>query len=202
LSFIYQKPTEFLNKITGGDEIDAGWIDMNPSKIEHRVNSYFGGPAKFAEEMLTSVYNVYKGEDFSEDPIFRKVPFAKRFFQKSGTTYQERNRYYETSDVLQNLKDRYKLALDEAKVEKAQQIINEDPVKFGMIDLFDSYSNTIKKYNKDIAQLREADEDRYKDKIDSLYDQRDELMKQFNDEYYKRVTKPTKKGLIDLMREK
>jgi hypothetical protein len=194
----YKGTTDFLNKATGGDEIDPGWIDLNPSKLEHRINTYFGGPAKFLEETVTTSLNLISGEDFGEDPIFNKVPFAKRFYKKSGTIYQERSKFYETAAVLQNLKDRLEAAINNAKPEKADEIISEDPVKYNLIYTFDAYNKEIKKMNKYINEFKKQDEDQFSEQIDKLYDDRDQLMKKFNDLYFKEVTKKSKKSILDI----
>lgn len=101
--------TRWLNEITGGNNVDKGWIDKpllgvvnlnNPALIEHLFESYLGGVGKTlnkAQKTLEMLWN----EDLQE---WHNVPVISSFYQTADerTTGSQINREY--SDAVDEMK--------------------------------------------------------------------------------------------------
>ncbi len=77
--------SEVLNELGGGDKYtksELGFMDINPAKVEHVFEGYFGGMAKtvnqMAKTLTAGVESVVNGE-MSDDLVLRNVPVVNRF---------------------------------------------------------------------------------------------------------------------------
>jgi hypothetical protein len=81
-----------LNNVTGGDMYDAGLINIQPEKMEHLVQSAFGGTIRTADKFLTTVIAMIDPE---EEWTARQTPFLNRIL----TINDERFRNVHVNDV-------------------------------------------------------------------------------------------------------
>lgn len=173
--------TDALNKATGGDNVQPGWLSINPEWIEHGMRSYFGGPIQFAENTSKTITTAMQGESIWEDPHYRKIPFFRNYVQKSGTDYQARQEYYEKYNELNQINFHLKQYVDNAQPEKAKEYIQNNRNELRLFHQAESYNKAIKKLNNSIAALNE--DGGFNESVDQLYDQRSKLYKQFNKLY-------------------
>lgn len=89
--------TEWLNEVTGGNEVRSGWIDLNPEIIDHLIRSYGSGLGATLSQSFAlppRVLDALTGRqvlDVNEVPVFRRFygqpwpnRFESRFFGDSG----------------------------------------------------------------------------------------------------------------------
>lgn len=96
---------QFINRLTGGDEAEAGFIDFSPGSLEHVMSSYTGGIGKMGVR-LARVYNSL----VTGTPVeTQDIPVARRFF-RTPTKHGVRENYYAIRDELAVVRRRVKLA--------------------------------------------------------------------------------------------
>ena len=144
----YVSLSKVLNSMSGGDEYDAGWINIQPEKVQHIVQSAFGGTIRTADKFINSVI---AGFDPKEDVTVRQLPFLNRIL----TINDERYRNVHVNDVYdyysaeaehvislekRYIKDRNANALNDLK--------SSDEYKWARI--YSKYKKSIKKYQEKI----------------------------------------------------
>ena len=88
-----------LNEISGGDAYTKGSIDINPAKIEHLLEGYFGGVASTIDKMTKTVETVVGTREY--DP--RSILFVNRLV-KAG---DERTEYRAVNNEYFRLKEEH-----------------------------------------------------------------------------------------------
>lgn len=170
---VYIGISKVLNAVTGGDEHDAGLINLQPEKIEHLVQSAFGGTIRTADKFINTIMAAIDPE---EDVTVRQLPFVNRIL----TINDERYKNVHVNDVYdyyaaeaehaislqkQYTKDRNSDALKDLK----------DSDEYKWVRIYSKYKKPIKKYQE---AIRAAD----------TTNERMELMKQ-QDELKRKMIK-------------
>lgn len=148
--------SKFLNDISNGSgpgsEFRKGFIDFNPAKVEHLLESYFGGMAKTFNQAGKTIY--YGGKSLieqqkDEDLVMRNIPIANRFLN----TVDERNAFSGINTEYFNLRDE----MDQFKYELngVKKSGNKDEYKEMLnSDLYDKYQK-YKPYQKKLKKLND-----------------------------------------------
>ena len=149
--------TRWLNEITGGNNVDKGWIDKpllgkvslnNPALIEHLFESYLGGVGKTLNKTQKTLEMLWN-EDLRE---WRNVPVISSFYQTADerTTGSQVNReYYDAVDEMDGVQHSlsgYKNQVRMGNIEYAEKIdelINSEVFK--RYALVKGYYNAIQK---------------------------------------------------------
>ena len=170
---LYIWTAQALNYITGGDEYNAGLVNLQPEKIEHIVQSAFGGTIRTADKFVNTVMATI---DPDEEVTVRQLPFLNRFL----TINDERFKNVHVNDVYDyyaaeaehaiTLGKKYTKAKDKEAYDK---LLKSDEYKWAQI--YTKYKKPIKKYQDAI-------------KVADTPAERMELMKQ-QDELKKRMIK-------------
>lgn len=153
--------TRWLNEITGGNNVDKGWIDKpflggvslnNPALIEHLFESYLGGVGKTLNKTQKTLEMLWN-EDLRE---WRNVPVISSFYQTADerTTGSQVNReYYDAVDEMEDVQHSlsgYKNQVRMGNIEYAEKIdelINSE--------VFKRYA-LVKGYHKAIQKASDA----------------------------------------------
>ena len=162
-----------LNAISGGDEHDAGLINLQPEKMQHIVQSAFGGTIKTADKLFTTIMAAFDPE---EDITARQFPFLNRFL----TINDERFKNVHVNDVYDyyaaeaehtiSLQKKY---TKDRNADALKDLRSSDEFKWARI--YSKYKKPIKKYQE---AIRAAD----------TTNERMELMKQ-QDELKRKMIK-------------
>ena len=118
--------TEWLNKISGGDEAKRGKVDLNPDVINYFIKGYFGGPAKIISQTSSFLYKLFSGN--SSAIQWRDVPVGSRFVQQidersSGSYFNESfEKFADEVAETQRLEREYKRLVRLGKREYAEKI--------------------------------------------------------------------------------
>lgn len=143
---------DFSNGSGPGSEFRKGSIDLNPAKVEHVLESYFGGMAKTFNQAGKTIY--YGGKSLieqqkDEDLVMRNVPIVNRFLN----TVDERNAFSRINTEYFNLRDE----MDQFKYELngVKKSGNKDEYKEMLnSDLYDKYQK-YKPYQKKLKKLND-----------------------------------------------
>lgn len=78
--------SQFLNDISGGSDFRKGMIDINPAKIEHLFESYFGGMGKTFNQIGKTLWYGSKSlaiDETDENFQLRNMPIVNRFMTET-----------------------------------------------------------------------------------------------------------------------
>lgn len=71
--------TDWLNSISGGDEVKAGFLDFSPELIDHYLDTYVGGSGRFVSNIISTGVDLVKGDM----PELENMPFARQVYGTS-----------------------------------------------------------------------------------------------------------------------
>ena len=171
--WIYVKIAQGLNFITGGDKHDAGFINLQPEKLEHLVQSAFGGTIRTADKFINTISAAIDPE---EPMTIRQTPFLNRFL----TINDERFKNVHVNDVF----DYYKADAEHALTLEKQYTKDRDIDALTKLRSSDEYqwAKIYGKYKKPLKAIQD------KIKVADGTAEKKELMKQ-QDELKKRMIK-------------
>ena len=169
----YVKIAQGLNFITGGDKHDAGWINLQPEKLEHLVQSAFGGTIRTADKFINTISAALDPE---EPMTIRQAPFLNRFL----TINDERFKNVHVNDVF----DYYKADAEHALTLEKQYTKDRDKESLTELRSSDEYrwAKIYGKYKKPLKAIQD------KIKVADGTAEKKDLMKQ-QDELKKRMIK-------------
>ena len=169
----YVKIAQGLNFISGGDKHDAGLINLQPEKLEHLVQSAFGGTIRTADKFINTISAAIDPE---EPNTVRQAPFLNRFL----TINDERFKNVHVNDVF----DYYKADAEHALTLEKQYIKDRDMASLTELRSSDEYqwAKIYSKYKKSLKAIQD------KIKVADGTAEKKELMKQ-QDELKKRMIK-------------
>ena len=169
----YIYTSQLLNNMTGGDTHDAGLINIQPEKMDHIVQSAFGGTIRTIDKFVSMIGSALDPE---ESVAIRQTPFLNRFL----TINDERYRNAHVNDVYEY----YEAEAQHAKTLEKRYIKDRDRENLDKLKKSDAYKSIhiYEKYKKPIKNLQE------KIKAAEGTAERMELMKQ-QDELKRRMIK-------------
>ena len=83
--------TTWLNEITGGSEVESGYVDVNPENIDHLIDSYTGGTGRFIANSINTTKTL-----FSDTPTeIKNIPFYRQHIKEIDKGKKPRNSFYD-----------------------------------------------------------------------------------------------------------
>ena len=154
--------SRFLNGLTNGNEpggdFRKGTVDINPAKLEHLAESYFGGMAKTFNQAAKTLYytgkSIYEAK-MDENLTTRNIPIANRFI----SSVDERSAFSSSNANYFIMKDRMEDFGHVIRSLKREMKANPDYVRqLGEIMEGDEYPRYLifKQYEKEIDRLQDA----------------------------------------------
>lgn len=154
---IYVDMAEFLNDISGGDEVQKGWLNINPAIAEHLVEGYGGGIYDFAKMMIA-----LPGLIASDEPLeVRDIPFVNKVILSTDETNMNShvneafNHYKGIADNAKRVENEYRKSDDPAR---ADDYMAEDDWRIYL--LFRQYEEDLKMADE---KVKDAVDDTEKD---------------------------------------
>lgn len=176
--------TKWLNDVSGGNEVEAGLLDLSPENVDHIIDFLGGGVSKFFANTIDTGVSLAQGDL----PEAENTPFVRKFV---GDVYDdvERSIYYDllnksetrllNEQEVADLKKYGKQALEEGSITKetakktvTSMLTNQNKIHAGRIfekikdapkeerkAIYDEYlkANELEKRDKDIQkQLKEV----------------------------------------------
>lgn len=164
--------TRMLNDLTGGNDYKKGFIDLNPSRLEHVATSMLGGRVEFFKQLWTTGQALVSGDE-DERNNMRNYPFVSTSYINTDNSY---NRNYR----LNNEFDWYQHEFEQARHEY-NGLKNDKKNVFEKAEEFDAFIQTpeykiyrrFKKYDrllkKQLEKLSdETDDDKRKEINDKI----------------------------------
>ena len=169
--------SEILNDISGGDQTEAGFVNINPAVVEHLAQEYGGGPLKLAEQFFKTIGVMTGEQEFS----IRNTPFLSTFMVAADDRYRnahttELYKYYK------GIADDVKRRAGEYKADKDKDGFNKLRTSddFQIFSIYRKFEKRDKAYNeqlkraksdserKDIMRLQDAHRKRMIEEISKL----------------------------------
>lgn len=169
--------SRLLNELGGGDDVkkaNVGVMDVNPAKIQHLFEGYFGGLGKFVFQTM-KVASMPFNEDNRE---LKNVPIINSFYKTSDERTKDRaitSKFYKYNDEYQKTKELLSLYKKELQAQE---------YKSKFYDLMyspEGFSATMMdSYNKQLSAVRKAMSvtDPNSDKYKKLQQQQVDIQKQ------------------------
>ena len=124
--------TEWLNDITGGSEIEKGFIDISPEIVDYVLDFLGGGAGQTVVNTVTGGVGLFKGElpDVSNIPFVRKVVGTPSEFYESSVirdTLKKSSTGTVSPEEEQEFKDAIKIQLQKKEIdmETAKRSVTE-----------------------------------------------------------------------------
>lgn len=175
---------EQLNRLTGGNEVRPGAIDVSPEVLQFWVDYATGATGKFITR------NVGLGEDLAtgnfEDIEIGDIPFARRVVG-SVTNRGNTERYYENATEIKTVAEELELAQETGDRGMLERVLADKAPEVKLIETFEKAGKELSAMRKQIRELK-ADtvlpQDQKREMIRALEEQQDAMMAGLNRLYY------------------
>lgn len=146
---VYVELSEILNAISGGDEVQKGWANINPAALEHLVEGYGGGIYDFAKMMVTFPGMVIDAATGEKEMEIKNIPFVNKVVM----SVDETNMYSHTNDAFYH----YKGIAESAKRIEKEYAESDDPSRAEAYREEDDWRIYLlyKQYEKDFKDVKE-----------------------------------------------
>lgn len=156
---LYIKLAQGLNFITGGDEDDAGFVNIQPEKVEHIVESAFGGTLRTANKTI----NMFTAIADEDTPVrYSQLPFVGRVLaindERFTNAYVSEVFDFYRGEALhaKTKKSKYEKADDQAALEELKKTD-----EYKIYEIYEKYNDLeFKALDKSMKLARNAEERR------------------------------------------
>jgi hypothetical protein len=175
-----------LNRITGGDEVKSGMVDISPEMIDLAIDTMTGATGKVVGDALSLPFKVF-------DPTTKlethEIPFIRRVYGKPGEQAVSAE-FYKNMDAVRMAYERRKhYAGDEAKM---TQIRKENRVELDMVNRMRATEPTLIRIRKAEMALEKQPSSADKTaRLKELKERKLNIMKAFNKAYINKETQNT-----------
>lgn len=166
----FVKASEFLNKVSGGDKVQAGAININPDNIEHIVQGYTGTAGKFYIDTYKTAAYIYNQNfgDKTEEIKPNNIPIAGVFYGNVGKGTQRSyysGLYYDMKQEYDKMKSdirEYRKVGEDAKAEKIENSNLYKSIRFiGEIEKEISELRKVRKNSENPIEVKQATEEQF-----------------------------------------
>ena len=157
--------SKWLNEATGGDKYTSGAVDINPAKVEHVLNGYFGGVAGTVDK-LTKMGETLLGDREYDARSFLVLNRLLKNGDERTAFRAVNNEYFRLKDEHDKIKHRLKGYEDDTYngvFDYADKIswLNSSPEYRRML-IYEDYSLDINALNTELKDVTLSDEERKK----------------------------------------
>jgi hypothetical protein len=191
--------TDFVNRATGGDEVIAGKIDINPEWIEHGLEQYLGGPVQFGKNFSQTVTEAVSGNNVFQDPYLRSVPFVRSFVAQTGSDFEARQNFYDNRDKALAAKDAYEAYFEKGQPEVAEKFFNENRDLIILAEQYKPFGKIIRDYTQSINEMKKMKDERFDEDIEKLIEDRTKIMREYNQLFGEAMFKPRRNPLKEIL---
>jgi len=158
---------EFVNLVTGGDEVKPGLVSVKPGTVEHWVSFMLGGIGDTASRLIDLPEKIASGAISAND-----IPLARKLVTTADPRYEQREFYEGVTKVLNvvNLVGDYVKA---GKLDEAKAIREEYPVEWSLRFRADIARKNVVKWRDQMEQADDARREKIQERIDGI-------MREFN----------------------
>jgi len=153
--------TNLLNRVTGGNENQSGFIDISPSTIDHTFSYFFGTMGRQVMAMSGFGYDKLKGKTPSIGST-RAIPVVSRLYKDETRNTQMQSRYYDLSKLTGSYDTHYQYLLKNGRGLEARDFYNKNKNYFKIYSLISSQKSRSSKMKRDINKRIKSGIDRSK----------------------------------------
>ena len=175
---------EQLNRLTGGNEVRPGAVDVSPEVLQYWIDYATGATGKFVTRNVGLGMNVAAGN--FEDIKIGDIPFARRVVG-SVTSRGNTERYYENATEIKTVGEELDLAQETGNIDMMNRVLTDKAAEVGLIDTFKKAEKELSDTRKQIRELKADDVlpgAQKREMIRLLEEQQDTTMAQLNRLYY------------------
>jgi len=133
--------TEWLNAVTGGSDVRAGWADINPEHLEHMIEFAAGGFGRQLKRGWESGALV-----LADEPLpTQKIPILRRFWGEADPRF-DTNRYIEQRDSVRQAERELKEFADQP--EKLRSLREAEGHLIRLVPTMKKTESTLRKLRK------------------------------------------------------
>lgn len=140
---------KYINRLSGGDDVTAGTVDINPAMVQHVFRGYLGGMWGFYRDLGNISWDLLNGEDIE----VKQVPFARKLVTVSDERTAEQRLKREYWDMKKWMTD-FGGELNGYKKATTDMDVNMDNVRDLAKDM--KIYLTLKKADDALRKLEEA----------------------------------------------
>lgn len=153
--------SKWTNEITGGDDVKAGWLNWNPSKVEHWLEGTLGGVASTINKMVKMGETATGKQEFD----WQNMLMASRLFKNADEAAEAKRynseywRYYNEYKETQRQARKYEGQETKGVAEAADKLdFLYNSREYGRYLIVDEYASAIKDINDELSEVVDADE--------------------------------------------
>lgn len=153
--------SELLNEVTGGDKYTRGWANVNPAKVEHIFEGYFGGMGKTINQLYKTISMIWD----DDQRVMRNVPIVNRFLNKTddrNAFSRVNEEYYHYLDEFRETEQRlkgYEKEADLGIMEYAEKVdFLEYSKEYQRYEFFKDYQKELKELQTEIKEAVDKEE--------------------------------------------
>ena len=155
----FKTAAQTINKITGGNEVEPGWMDFSPETLEHLTEYYTGGAGKFTLNFYKLIEKMATGKEI----IANDVPLTRRFVAAPSNHY-ELERFKELREMSFQATDLYKAYRKAGRHSDAKNHQKLNKSLFRIQASIKSAESKIRKVNKSIRVVTASKSLSYQEK--------------------------------------
>jgi hypothetical protein len=179
---------EQLNRLTGGNEVRKGAIDISPEILQYGFDYATGAVGKFAQRLgklaFETTPNTLRG-DFSEIEI-GDIPFARRLVGSIGSRGNT-ERYYTVAQEVATVAAELELFGESGRLDEAQRVVDQNPVEVSLIQLFKNTQKELqdlRRQRKVIEANDQIEAGQKREVIRQIKERQDAIMRRANTIYF------------------
>ena len=153
----------WCNEITGGDEVKKGWLNFNPSKIEHVFEGVFGGVSTTANKLVKAGEMVAGKQEFD----WSNILMASRVVKSADENAEARRinaeywKYYGEYKETKRLVDHYEDQESEDIMGAAEKLnFMYNSPEYGRYEIVDDYYSEVKDLSDELNDTTNEEERR------------------------------------------
>ena len=153
----YVELSRLLSKITGGNTLEKGSVDIPPEAIQHIVESYAGGTGKFVGRTLETARKILKGEELDTG----NIPIVRRFTDDVGDSH--------VYDEFRKIQEVYR-TVTTAEKDRNKELLEKYPKHRNLVNLMKRYNPRLTRLDKKLER-NQIDMDTYRKEYVSILKQ-------------------------------
>jgi len=175
---------EHLNRLTGGNEVRKGWMDVSPETLQYGFDYVLGGVGRLTGKAYDVGAKVVAGD--TEDLEISAIPLANRF---AGSVSSRNNteRYYDIAKEVETIKEELKMFSETGRIDEARYTAAQNPVEVSLIGMFEDAQKALgelRKKRKEVEALDTMPDKQKREIVRQIKAQQDEIMRRANTIYF------------------
>ena len=153
--------SKWCNEVTGGDEVKKGWLNFNPSKIEHVFEGVLGGVSTTANKLVKAGEIVAGKQDFD----WSNILIASRVVKSADENAEARRinaeywKYYGEYKETKRLVDHYEDQESEGIMGTAEKLnFMYNSPEYGRYEIVDDYYSEVKELSDELNETTNEEE--------------------------------------------